>query len=131
MTGQPTLRALQTAPPTIRVDVTGMAPQDAHTAILEHLDAVATVMVELRPAYAVAELTDHRGDRASTAAHDQLVAARRILVRHAPRLDLRDIYRCLHDWHSTPGRLTTWPCADYRDAAAGVAAGLPTPEDPA
>lgn len=97
--------------PQIRVDVTGLAPDAAHTAIVNQLAGVAAVNPIL--AEAVPDVVD--------ASQDHFAGMGRILERHAPYRDDTGVY-CTHEWH----RMIAWPCADYRDTAAGLAAGLPT-----
>jgi hypothetical protein len=97
-----------------RIDVAGLAPDAAHTKIVEHARAmIADPSGEIAAAY------PHGLTAATDAAFLGLIG---ILERHAPGLATG--YRlCGHAPHTEA--LDAWPCPDYRDAAAGLATGLP------
>jgi hypothetical protein len=100
----------------VRIDVTGLDPEAAHRAIVEHAHAmISDPTGEFAAAYpnGITAATDD--------AYRGLIG---ILERHAP-LDLGAngirCSRCPAD--AAPAG---WPCPDYRDAARGLAAALPS-----
>lgn len=103
--------------PQARIDVAGLEPADAHRKIVEHARAM---------------ISDPTGEIAAAfpagitaAADDAFRGLIGILERHAPDdIAERGIY-CGDQPHLE--RLTIWPCDDYRDAARGLATGLPEP----
>lgn len=106
--------------PQIRIDLAGLPAAEAHARILAHHDAMSTV----NP-FIAAVIPE-----AAEATQDHLRGQRNILARHAPR----HAVIVPDDWlldapHAIPDvcqhHATTWPCDDYRDAAAGLATGLP------
>jgi hypothetical protein len=115
-------------PPTLRVDVTGLTPADAHAAILANLDDIA------------AGPTPATGGDIAAAMAALFAGVRRIIERHAPTMTEALPWRpstpqcetCAALCHSSSGILCEqpvdgpWPCADYLDAAAMLATGLPT-----
>lgn len=90
-------------------DVAGLTPAAAHAAVLARLDAAA----DRRP----------RVDRSKAliAIGPHVAGLRRLAERHEPRAtrDAGDV--CSHDYVSATG-LTAWPCAEVRDAFAGIVA---------
>lgn len=100
--------------PQIRIDVAGLDPATAHAKIVEHgRSMIADPSGEIAAAY------PHGMTAAADDAFRGLVA---ILERHAPGLA---IAVCLCDHAPHTDALDAWPCDDYRDAAAGLATGLP------
>jgi hypothetical protein len=90
----------------------GMAPHLAHALILARLKAIA----DRRPP------VNRRNVLVSLHAH--VLGLREIALRHEPR-DTRDAGTvCDHDFVSATG-LTPWPCAEVRDALAGIVAFPP------
>lgn len=103
--------------PQIRIDVTDLDPDTAHRKIVEHVRAqISDPTGEIAAAY----------PHGITAACDDtfrgLVA---ILERHAPYTIVRGTRRVPICGGDGP-----WPCPDYRDAAVGLATGLPVPGQP-
>jgi hypothetical protein len=102
--------------PQIRIDVAGLPARDAHTKIVEHARSmIADPTGELAKAYP-------NGMTAAT--DDAFRGLVGILERHAPRSVVADAAVCDRDYVTGTG-ITAWPCDDYRDAAAGLATGLP------
>lgn len=106
--------------PQARIDVTGLAPDAAHTRIIEHAQAmISDPSGEVAAAYPTG---------ITAAADDAFRGLIAILERHRPR-------RCtscgsaphvpaVHYVDNATGR-HYWPSDDYRDAARGLATGIP------
>jgi hypothetical protein len=105
-------------PTSPRIDVAGLGPDAAHTKIVEHARAmISDPSGEIAAAYP-------NGITAAT--DDAFRGLANILERHAPDPDgcHRFCSRCVAE--ATRGPVPVpWPCPDYRDAAAGLATGLP------
>lgn len=95
-------------PEQLRIDVSGLPPADAHSDIV----TAARAAIEADPEI-IAKFPN--GLTAVSNAHFNGLV--RILERHFPTGDLCD--------HCTGLYGKPWPCADYRDASAGLATGLP------
>ncbi len=100
--------------PQPRIDVTGLDPETAHRKIVEH----AGIMIA-DPTGEIAAAYPNGITAATDDAYRGLIG---ILERHAPR-DHGGPY-CAN-CALVPGSPDPWPCRDYRDAAAGLATGLP------
>lgn len=107
--------------PQARIDVAGMDAPTAHAKIVAH----AHTMIS-DPTGEIAAAFPHG---ITAAADDAFRGLAGILERHAPTNgalkpagDYSDA-RCgeIHDLEAS----VAWPCADYRDAARGLATGLP------
>lgn len=108
--------------PQIRIDVTGLDPADAHRKIVEHARSmIADPSGEIAAAYP---------DGMTAATDDAFRGLVAILERHAPVELSKDpaapafCGACV-DRPAATDNVFAWPCADYRDAAAGLATGLP------
>jgi hypothetical protein len=107
--------------PQVRIDVTGQPADVAHARIMDH--ARNAIVDDPAIAGVFPEST-------TTAANDTFRGLIAILERHAPDHDTECSKPCV----DTPGHdfeYVSWPCDDYRDAARGLATGLPDdPERP-
>lgn len=108
--------------PQIRIDVTDLTPDAAHNKILEHARAmISDPSGEIAAAYP---------SGITAASDDAFRGLAGILERHDPRPGVlstgADDYsdaRCSHCIELETS--VPWPCDDYRDAARGLATGLP------
>lgn len=100
--------------PQIRIDVAGLDAETAHRKIVEHARSmISDPTGEIAAAYPA-------GITAAT--DDAFRGLVGILERHAPHLVAGEFTCDDHDGQP-------WPCLDYRDAARGLATGLPADPD--